>query len=72
MAIYYLNQNQQDNGDYEVHIINCLHGALPQNQIQLGWFTGCSGAVAEARRRFPDIASLINGCYYCSNACHTS
>lgn len=71
MQNYYLNKDQQPSGDFEVHTQSCAHGALPVNQIPLGAFNGCSGAVAEAKRRFPDHASQINGCYWCCNACNT-
>ncbi len=71
MANYYLNQNQQPSGDYEVHKEGCAHGADPENQIQLGWFVDGVAAVAEAKRRFPAYADEINGCYYCSPESNT-
>jgi hypothetical protein len=71
MAYYYLNRNQQPSGDYEVHMQACAHGALPQNQIGLGWFDNAIGAVAEAKRRFPDEAATINGCAYCAPEANT-
>lgn len=71
MAHYYLNKNQQPNGDFEVHKDGCEHGANTENQIALGWFTDGVAAVAEAKRRFPSSAADINGCYYCSPESNT-
>lgn len=71
MATYYLNQNQQPNGDYEVHTSTCSFLPAPANREYLGDFTHCPQAVGEAKRRHPTW-HRINGCYYCSLACHTS
>ncbi|WP_299752354.1 hypothetical protein [uncultured Tateyamaria sp.] len=67
MASYYVNKNQQSNGDHEVHTTGCSW--LPQavNRIYLGDFAGCANAVVEAKKHY----SQVNGCYYCSEACHT-
>lgn len=72
MQYYYINKNQQPNGDFEVHVSFCIHGAEPANQTNLGLFANCRDAIVEAKRRFPHSASNINGCYYCANPCHTS
>ena len=69
---YYLNKNRQQNGDYEVHVQGCAYGALPENQIQLGEFANCAGAVTRAKQQYPDVANHINGCYFCCQPCHTS
>ena len=66
---YVLNLNQQANGDYEVHKTGCSYFPV-SNYDELGNFNGCSDAVKEAKRKHP--YKKINGCYYCSNACHTS
>jgi hypothetical protein len=68
MAQYYVNKNGQDNGDHEVHVSGCSYMPESHNRISLGDFSGCKGAVAAAREHF----SQSNGCYYCSNECHTS
>jgi len=76
MAHYYMNSNQQQNGDYEVHQDGCAHGAHPNNQLSLGYHSNCRDAVALAIQRYGNEATQkngrINGCYYCSNPCHTS
>lgn len=69
---YYINKNRQSNGDYEVHESKCSFLPLPENRIYLGDFYTCLEAVSEAKRRFPDYKNNINGCFYCSKACHTS
>lgn len=70
MASYYINNNIQDNGDYEVHKEGCSHFPT-ENYTYLGDYYNCASAVSEAKRRSPN-RSRINGCYYCSNPCHTS
>lgn len=65
---YYVNQNAQPNGDHEVHTYNCTHGPEDWNRTYLGDFTSCTEAVRQAKT----IYRQSNGCYYCSNACHTS
>lgn len=68
MAPYYVNKNAQANGDHEVHRRGCSWMPLPENRIYLGSFLSCHGAVAAASMYF----LRVNGCYYCSSACHTS
>ena len=72
MPNYIVNSNAQSNGDNEVHVTpqsNCSSPRYPagNNQVWLGWFTSCHGAVTEAKRR----GYSANGCYYCSRSCHT-
>lgn len=69
MTKYYINNNMQANGDYEVHAEGCTFFPI-ENYTYLGDFWGCHSAVAEAKRVFPN--RKINGCYYCSRECHTS
>lgn len=72
MPQFIVNQNAQANGDHEVHnkTTGCNYMPNLENQIDLGYHNDCHGAVAEAKRRWPN--NRINGCYYCCNACHTS
>lgn len=67
MARYYVNKNAQDNGDHEVHKVGCSFLPMEENRIYLGDFDTCGPAVLEARKYF----SQVNGCYFCSNPCHT-
>ncbi len=64
---YYVNTNAQANGDHEVHRTGCSYFPDTENALYLGSFDHCALAVAEARRHYRQS----NGCYYCSNACHT-
>ncbi|MDO8604051.1 MAG: hypothetical protein Q7K40_01430 [bacterium] len=64
---YYVNKNQQTNGDHEVHTANCSRLPNLENRLYLGDFLYCSQAVNEAKRYYRQS----NGCYYCSNPCHT-
>jgi hypothetical protein len=68
MATYYVNKNQQTNGDHEVHTSDCSFLPTPANRQYLGEFSNCRDAVAEARKSYRQC----NGCYYCSKDCHTS
>jgi hypothetical protein len=68
MASYYVNKNEQSNGDHEVHTGDCTYLPAPANRIYLGEFSNCRDAVNAARQFY----SRCNGCYFCSNACHTS
>ncbi|MFD2568572.1 hypothetical protein [Pseudotenacibaculum haliotis] len=68
MADYYVNKNAQSNGDHEVHRYDCSYLPYPENRIYLGDFSSCHGAVQAARKYY----SQVNGCYHCSEACHTS
>ncbi|HBQ88682.1 MAG TPA: hypothetical protein DD803_04380 [Alcaligenes faecalis] len=72
MQQFVINQNQQANGDYEVHNLTtpCRWMPSPQNQISLGIHLHCGYAVQEAKARWP--GNRINGCAYCCPACHTS
>lgn len=68
MARYYVNKNAQSNGDHEVHKLECSWVPIEKNRIYLGEFSNCKEAVKEAKKHY----SKVNGCYYCSNNCHTS
>ena len=65
---YYLNKNEQKNGDHEVHIPSCSVLPETQNGIYLGNFDNCSSAIIEAKKYYPQS----NGCFYCLKSCHTS
>ena len=72
MAKFIINSNQQSSGDYEVHnkTAGCSFMPKPENQVDLGDHLSCQSAVLHAKRQWP--TAKINGCYYCSTACHTS
>ena len=65
---YYVNSNAQPNGDHEVHIGSCTQGPDEANKVPLGDFATCTGAVTAAKK----IYAQSNGCFYCSNDCHTT
>ena len=67
MAFYYVNKNAQANGDHEVHKDGCEYLPTINNRIHLGDFTNCRDAVLTARTYY----RRVNGCFYCSRACHT-
>lgn len=67
MAKYHVNTNSQPNGDHEVHKDGCTHQPLPMHRKNLGEFSNCRDAVKEAKKTY----STADGCYYCSNECHS-
>lgn len=73
MPTFVLNRKQQPNDDYEVHnkTKGCQWMPNPENQIDLGEHSSCHGAVAEAKRRYPE-KTRTNGCATCCPECHTS
>lgn len=68
MADYYMNKNAQKSGDHEVHEAGCDWMPNSENQLYLGNFTSCRGAVKKAK----EYDSHADGCKHCSLACHTS
>jgi hypothetical protein len=72
MHKFIINNNQQINGDYEVHneTAGCSFLPLPQNRIELGYFLSCHGAVDHAKTKWP--TNRINGCAFCCPLCHTT
>ena len=64
---YYVNTRAQANGDHEVHKDGCRWMPAAENTRYLGTFTFCHDAVATAKRTY----RRVNGCSYCSPACHT-
>ncbi|PQP38787.1 hypothetical protein C6A88_34800 [Mycolicibacterium austroafricanum] len=69
MGDYYnVNKIAQANGDHEVHTAGCTDRPRVENRIELGYFTSCVSAVAEAKKHYWQS----NGCYWCSRPCHTS
>lgn len=67
MKKYYVNTNEQLNRDHEVHSIDCNFIPKTENRIYLGDFDNCWEAVSEAKKYY----SIVNGCKYCCNECHT-
>jgi hypothetical protein len=67
MSTYYVNTKAQVNGDHEVHVSSCTYLPSSDSRIYLGDFASCSSAVAKARDHFRQV----NGCYFCSRACHS-
>lgn len=66
---YYVNRNAQwDSKDHEVHIRDCKEFPEEENAIALGLCDDCHEAVRKARQYF----KKCNGCYYCTEECHTS
>ena len=67
MAKYYVNENAQPTGEHEVHKEGCKHLPELPNKKYLGEFSNCRDAIREAKKYFNNV----DGCFYCSNECHT-
>ena len=71
MARFIVNKNAQPTGEHEVHNPDaypaCNRLPAPENQLFLGNFNSCHQAVTEARKHYANV----DGCYYCSNECHS-
>lgn len=68
MPAYYVNPNEQANGDNEVHADGCAWLALVRQPVPLGNFLSCQEPVRIARQRY----ARANGCKHCSPQCHTT
>jgi hypothetical protein len=72
---YFMNANQQTNGDYEVHDNLCSYGKQVIDPVELGDYASCQPAVQKAERLYGRAArqndGQVNGCYYCCRPCHT-
>ena len=71
MAHFIINKNAQPTGEHEVHNLDAYCGHLPnsENQISLGHYNGCRGAIQYAKSQYPNAS--IDGCAYCAPDCHT-
>ena len=65
---YYVNKVAQSNNDHEVHTKDCNFLPSEANRKELGDFSNCKDAVNEAKKTYPKS----DGCFFCSNECHTS
>lgn len=60
MSFYYVSNNRQYDGSYEVHKEGC--GFMPLNKTFLGHFSSCEEAVKEAKR----LHLKSKPCIYCT------
>lgn len=66
MDSYYVNKNEQSNGDHEVHTGSCQYLPTVDNRIYLGYYSSCQEAINKAKEHY----SKVDGCYFCSKPCH--
>ena len=65
MSRYYVNKNEQSTGEHEVHKEGCSW--FPSENIYLGDYPTCHGAVIKARDHYTNV----DGCKHCCPDCHT-
>lgn len=70
MEDFYINKNEQPNGDHEVHRPTCYWMPSVLNREYLGRFAGSHGAILYAGILHPSWH--INGCIHCCPESHTS
>lgn len=66
MARYFVNKKPQAGGEHEIHREGCTYMPEENNKMFLGSFSNCYEAVEEAKKFYISV----DGCFYCSNACH--
>lgn len=68
MARYCVNTEPQNTGEHEVHNVDTCH-RLPHasNRRDLGNHATCHSAVTSAKKLY----TSVDGCAYCSPACHS-
>lgn len=67
MPRFYVNKYSQSQHSHEIHTTGCSFLPFEKNRIFLGNLEDCKAAIIEAQKYFKQV----NGCYYCSKACHT-
>lgn len=67
MPAYYVNKQEQSNGDHEVHRPICAYFPSMADAEYLGDYSNCYSAVVVARTYY----SQVNGCKFCCLPCHT-
>lgn len=67
MYKYYVNDNEQNNGDHEVHRDGCSYLPLIVSKTYLGLFDNAKPAVEQAKKYY----SQSNGCATCSPEANT-
>jgi hypothetical protein len=64
MNKYYLENDENTNGEHEIHMISCNYKSKIDNLIFIGLFTECKYALLEAQ----EIFKRVNGCSFCCNS----
>ncbi|NDV96072.1 hypothetical protein D0T84_14285 [Dysgonomonas sp. 521] len=63
MGHYYLDDDSQRDGAYEVHEDECLYISDSLNRTYLGCYSGMQEAIVKAQLLFP--LKKIKGCVHC-------
>lgn len=69
MEFYYFNDNVDEHNRHEVHTESCSKLPSALNRTYIGLESSCYNAIETAKRKYP--TKLFDGCYWCSNSCHT-
>ena len=68
MTDYYVDRDEQENGDHEIHTVDCYFLPSAENRLYLGNFTRAQDALLTAKKYY----LTSNGCIHCSPECHTT
>lgn len=63
---YYVNKEDQNNGDHEVHKDYCVRLPSTENRLFLGIFSTDQEALKEAKKYYKNA----DGCAYCCPSIH--
>jgi len=66
MKKYYVNNQAQSDGHYEVHNESCAFLHLVESKKYLGDFFFCTVAIKEAKKFY----MKVDGCRFCSLSCY--
>lgn len=66
MALYYVNENEDEKGNNEVHKGDCFYLSIAQNTSYLGSFDNGVEAVKYAKSR----GYSADGCFFCCREAH--
>ena len=64
---YYINTEQNSEGDYELHHEYCHHLKSISQQKYIGMFKSDNQALTIAKKKYPSV----NGCPHCSSTIYT-
>jgi len=66
---YYFHNTVDDKGNHEVHTKSCSYLPALSNRTFIGYEHSCSDAIKRAKQEHP--YKSFDGCFFCSNSCHT-
>jgi hypothetical protein len=66
MNSYFLDKNEKEGGEHQVHLSTCLYLPDQSQLIHLGYFATCDDVLEAAKKHYP----RIDGCSNCCKKIH--